>query len=91
MTQLNSTSLREIFQEALKEDKDFIKELLERPLQEFMEEERDEQVGVASCTGDKSIRKSTCNGYKSRNLNTRVSNLKLKKPDTRVYLSYPSI
>ena len=46
MTQLNSTSLREIFQEALKEDKDFIKELLERLLQEFMEEERDEQVGA---------------------------------------------
>jgi hypothetical protein len=48
MTQLNSTSLREIFQEALKEDKDFIKELLERLLQEFMEEERDKQVGVSS-------------------------------------------
>ena len=46
MTQLNSTSLREIFQEALKEDKDFIKELLERLLQEFVEEERDEQMGV---------------------------------------------
>lgn len=56
-----------------------------------MEEERDEQVGVASYTGDKSIRKSTRNGYKSRNLNTRVGNPKLKKPDTRVYLSYPSI
>ena len=28
MTALNSTLLREIFQEALKEDKDFIKELL---------------------------------------------------------------
>jgi transposase-like protein len=71
MTRLNSTSLREIFQEALKEDKDFIKELLERLLQEFMEEERDEQVGVASYTRDKSIRKATRNGYKSRSLNTR--------------------
>jgi hypothetical protein len=48
MTQLNSTSLREIFQEALKEDKDFIKELLRRLLQEFMEEERNQQVGVSS-------------------------------------------
>ena len=72
MTQLNSTSFREIFQEALKEDKDFIKELLERLLQEFIEEERDEQVGVASYTRDKSVRKATRNGYKSRNLNTRV-------------------
>ena len=58
MTQLNSTSLREIFQEALKEDEDFIKELLRRPLQEFMEEERDEQAGVASYTRDKSISKA---------------------------------
>jgi hypothetical protein len=48
MTRLNSTSLREIFQEALKEDKDFIKELLRRLLQEFMEEERNQQVGVSS-------------------------------------------
>ena len=80
MTQLNSTSLREIFQEALKEDKDFIKELLERLLQEFMEEERDERVGLASYTRDKSIRKATRNGYKSRSLNTRMGNLKLKKP-----------
>jgi len=46
ITQLNSTSLREVFQEALKKDKDFIKELLRRLLQEFMEEERDKQVGV---------------------------------------------
>jgi len=44
ITQLNSTSLREVFQEALKEDKDFIKELLRRLLQEFMEEERDKQI-----------------------------------------------
>ncbi len=85
MTQLNSTSLREIFQEALKEDKDFIKELLERLLQEFMEEERDEQVGVASYTRDKSVRKATRNGYKSRSLNTRVGNLKLEKPQIREF------
>ena len=42
-----------------------------------MEEERDEQVG-ASYTRDKSIRKATRNGYKSRSLNTRIGNLKLK-------------
>jgi hypothetical protein len=30
MTQLNNMSLREIFQEALKKDKDFIKELLRK-------------------------------------------------------------
>jgi len=85
MTQLNSTSLREIFQEALKEDKDFIKELLERLLQEFMEEERDEQVGVASYVRDRAIRRATRNGYKSRSLNTRVGNLKLEKPQIREF------
>jgi len=41
-----------MFQEALKEDKDFIKELLERLLPEFMEEERDTQVGAASYNRD---------------------------------------
>ena len=86
MTQLNSTSLREIFQEALKEDKDFIKELLRRLLQEFMEEERNQQVGVSSYVRDKSIRKATRNGYKSRSLNTRVGNLKLKKPQIRKFI-----
>jgi len=85
MTQLNSTSLREIFQEALKEDKDFIKELLERLLQEFMEEERNQQVGVSPYVRDKSIRKATRNGYKSRSLNTRVGNLKLEKPQIREF------
>jgi len=74
-----------MFQEALKEDKDFIKELLRRLLQEFMEEERDEQVGVASYTRDKSVRKATRNGYKSRSLNTRVGNLKLEKPQIREF------
>ncbi len=92
MTRLNSTSLREIFQEALKEDKDFIKELLRRLLQEFMEEERNQQVRVSSYVRDKSIRKATHNGYKSRSLNTRVGNLKLKKPQIREFtLSHPSI
>ncbi len=48
MAQLNSTSLRGIFQETLKEDKDFIKEPPRRPIQEFTEEERNQQVGVSS-------------------------------------------
>ena len=50
-----------------------------------MEEERDEQVGVASYTRDKSIRKATCNGYKSLSLNIRVDNLKLEKPQIREF------
>jgi transposase-like protein len=50
-----------------------------------MEEERNQQVGVSSYVRDKSIRKATRNGYKSRSLNTRVGNLKLEKPQIREF------
>jgi len=91
MSQLNSTSLRKIFQEALKEDKNFIKELLRRLLQEFIKEERDQQVGISSYMRDKSTRKATRNGYKSRSLNTRVGSEIKKAPYTRIYFLHPSI
>lgn len=82
MTQLNSKSLREIFQEALKEDNDFIKELLKKLLREFMEEERDEQMEVAQHARDNSIRKTIRNSYKSRGITARVGNLKLETGQT---------
>jgi hypothetical protein len=46
MTQQNSKSIQEILQEALKEDGDFLKEILRRVLPQVMEEERDQQIGV---------------------------------------------
>jgi len=46
MTQLNSKSIQAILQEVLEKDGDFLKEILGRILQELMEEERNQQVGV---------------------------------------------
>ncbi len=56
------------------------KSFLDVLCKKVLEVERDEQVGVAQYVRDKLIRKGTRNGYKSRNLNTRVGNLKLEKP-----------
>ena len=54
-------------------------------LQEIMEEERDQQVGVLSHQRDNSKRKANRNGYKSRSFNTRVGNLLLAKPQIREF------
>ena len=48
MTQSNNNSIQAILQEALKKDEDFMKEIVKRTLQQLMEEERDQQVGVLS-------------------------------------------
>jgi len=85
MTQLNSKSIQEILQEALRQDGDFLKEILRRVLQQVMEEERDRQVGVLSHERDHQKRKANRNGYKPRSFNTRVGNLLLAKPQIREF------
>ncbi len=80
MTQLNSKSIKTILQEALSKDGDFLKEMVRMLLQEMMEEERDQQVGVLSYQRDHTKRKANRNGYKPRSLNTRVGRLLLAKP-----------
>ena len=85
MTQVNSKSIQEILQEALKKDGDFLKEILRRVLQQVMEEERDRQVGVLSHERDDMKRKANRNGYKPRSFNTRVGNLLLAKPQIREF------
>jgi len=85
MTQVNSKSIQEILQEALKKDGDFLKEILRRVLQQVMEEERDRQVGVLSHQRDDIKRKANRNGYKPRSFNTRVGNLLLAKPQIREF------
>ncbi len=85
MTQLNGTELNKIFQEALEKDGDFVKEILKEVLQEFLEMERDKQVGVEDYVRDDKKRTGTRNGYKDRQLNTRVGKLNLKKPQIREY------
>ena len=85
MTQLNSKSIKTILQEALTKDGDFLKEMVRMLLQEMMEEERDQQVGVLSHQRDNAKRKANRKGYKPRSLNTRVGNLLLAKPQIREF------
>ncbi|MEA3507140.1 MAG: transposase, partial [Elusimicrobiota bacterium] len=85
MTQLNGTELRELLQEAVAKDGDFVKEVLGEVLQEFLEMERDSQIGVDKHERDDENRFGTRNGYKDRQLNTRVGTLNLKKPQIREY------
>jgi len=85
MTQLNSKSIHAILQEVLEKDGDFLKEILGRILQELMEEERNQQVGVLSHERDNTKRKANRNGYKPRSFNTRVGNLLLAKPQIREF------
>ena len=84
MTQLDGTQLREVLQEALKNDQDFFKEVLHMSLQNVLESERDEQIGVGNNVRDEN-RLGTRNGYKKRNLNTRLGQLQLKKPQIREF------
>jgi putative transposase len=85
MTQLNSKSIKTILQEALSKDGNFLKEMVRMLLQEIMEEERDQQVGVLSHQRDNSKRKANRNGYKPRSFNTRVGNMLLAKPQIREF------
>ena len=82
MTQINSKSIQAILQEAREKDEDFIKELLKMLLQQVMEKERDQQMGVLSHKRDDMKRKANRIGY-ARSLNTRVGKLLLAKPQIR--------
>jgi len=85
MTQPNSKSIKAILQEELDKDGDFLKEMVKNIMQQIMEEERDQQVGVLSHERDNIKRKANRNGYKSRSFNTRVGNLLLFKPQIREF------
>lgn len=85
MTQLNDSALRELLQEAIEKDRDFVKEVLKKALQEFLEMERDNQIGVGRHIRDAENRSGTRNGYKDRKLNTRMGKLNLEKPQIREY------
>ena len=67
-----------------------ISEIVRLGIQNLMELERDEHIGVGSYErGDE--RRSQRNGYKSRTLYTRVGTLVLQVPQTRDGAFYPSI
>jgi len=85
MTQLNTNSIMSILQEELNQDGDFLKQMVKSIIQQLMEEERDQQVGVLSHKRDNTKRKASRNGYKPRSFNTRVGNLLLAKPQIREF------
>jgi len=85
MTQLNTNSIMSILQEELNKDGDFLKQMVKSIIQQLMEEERDQQVGVLSHKRDNTKRKASRNGYKPRSFNTRVGNLLLAKPQIREF------
>ena len=85
MTQTHSKSMQSILQEALSKDGDFLKEIVRMLLQELMEEERNQQVGVLSHKRDHIKRKVNRNGYKPRSFHTRVGSLLLAKPQIREF------
>ena len=74
----------------MKDDKDVMAGLLQVALQELMELERDEHVGVKPHERGEE-RKTSRNGYKSRGLKTRVGALDLRVPQTRDGEFRPSV
>jgi len=69
---------------------DLISEIVRLGIQNLMELERDEHIGVGSYERGEE-RRSQRNGYKSRTLYTRVGALVLQVPQTRDGQFYPSI
>lgn len=67
-----------------------ISEIVRLGIQNLMELERDEHIGVANYERGED-RRSHRNGYKSRQLYTRVGSLVLQVPQTRDGAFYPSI
>jgi transposase-like protein len=82
MTQDHRKTSTQIAQQALLDDAGFLKEVLERVLQEWLEAEMTEHVGAAPYERAAG-RKGHRNGHKPRTLRTRVGTLNLLVPQDR--------
>lgn len=82
MTQPESTPIASRLQEALTENPDFLRELLERALQRLLEDEFTETLGAEPHQRIESRRGYRC-GYYERSLVTRVGQLTLRVPRDR--------
>lgn len=91
MTQLDYNTLKQIFQEALEKDEDIIKVLVKKVLQNILEAERDDQIGVERYDRNENDRLGSRNGYKPRSFKTRVGKLDLKKPQIREFPFHTSL
>src|ERR671911_3047190 len=72
----------QLTQEILLEDPNFLKEIVERVLQELLEAEMTEHIGAAPYERTEN-RKGQRNGYKPRTLRSRVGTLNLAVPQDR--------
>src|SRR5918996_3923194 len=72
----------EVAQGILLDDPAFLKEIVERVLQELLEAEMTEHIGAAPYERTEN-RKGQRNGYKPRTLRTRVGTLNLAVPQDR--------
>ncbi len=82
MAKGNGTGVNAVAQAALTDDPDFLREIVERTLQEIRETELTAHLGAGRderSTG----RKGQRNGYKPRTLHTRVGTLTLLVPQDR--------
>jgi putative transposase len=82
MTQDHRRTNTQMAQEVLLDDADFLKEVVERVLQEVLEAEMTEHVGAAPYERAAG-RKGHRNGHKRRTLRTRVGTLNLLVPQDR--------
>src|SRR5688572_7530661 len=73
---------KELVQQVLIDDPEFLRRIVERALQQFLEAEITEHVGAAPYERTQN-RKGHRNGYKPRKLKTRVGSLELLVPQDR--------
>ena len=73
---------KELVQQILIDDPEFLRRIVERALQQLLEAEITEHVGAAPYERSQS-RKGHRNGYKPRKLKTRVGSLELLVPQDR--------
>ena len=82
MAMNNGKGKKDLAQEVLMDDPDFLRQLVERAIQDILKMEMDQHIGAERYERSSS-RKSHRNGYKPRMLRTRVGTLNLLVPQDR--------
>jgi putative transposase len=89
MTYTHRRADKELVQQVLIDDPEFLRRIVERALQQVLEAEITEHMGAAPYQRTES-RKGHRNGYKPRKLKTRVGTLELLVPQDREVHSQPT-
>ncbi len=82
MAKSNGTGVKAVAQAALTDDPDFLRQIVERTLQEILEAEMTAHLGAARYERSAG-RTGQRNGYRPRTLHTRVGPLTLLVPQDR--------